>query len=69
MKLRLNMALAEPDHMITSDESWRMFEAMIPDRARLVDATGWSLGVIAEIDAYRGSHYIHAYPPRAPCTR
>jgi hypothetical protein len=41
------------------------FEVCFPDRAALAEAAGWTQAAIAEIDAYRGSHYIHCYPSRS----
>lgn len=65
-KLRFNMAVARADSgvNVTSERLHDMFEALFPDRQALAQGSGWSLDTIAEIDAYRGSGYIHSYPSR-----
>lgn len=66
-KQRLNMAAAREngDVNIASEALFKTFERLFPDRAALSRASGWSLGEIAEIDAYRGSGYVHCYPSRS----
>jgi SAM-dependent methyltransferase len=66
-KQRFNMAAAlEAGVMnIQSDRLFRMFEELFPDREHLSRASGWSVQAIAEIDAYRGSEYVHCYPSRS----
>lgn len=69
-KQRFNMAVAREgaDITVASARLHERFEALVPDRAMLSAATGWSLDEIAEIDAYRGSGYVHCYPGRAELT-
>jgi len=66
-KLGFNMAIAarEADGNVTSAALHAAFERRFPDRTALAAASGWSLATIAEIDAYRGSAYVHCYPGRA----
>ena len=66
-KLRFNMAVAREDGgvNVTSDRLFERFEALFPDRAALSRASGWSPATIAEMDAYRGSPYVHSYPSRS----
>ncbi len=66
-KQRFNMAVAREgaDITVSSARLHERFEALFPDRAALVEASGWNLDTIAEIDAYRGSGYIHCYPSRS----
>lgn len=63
-KLRFNMASARLDGgpNVTSERLFELFEHAFPDRRALSRASGWSLATIAEIDAYRGSGYMHSYP-------
>ncbi len=65
-KLRFNMAVAREsaDIAVPSETLFDRFQTIFPDRSILAAASGWSLDVIAEIDAYRGSSYIHCYPSR-----
>ena len=69
-KLRFNMAVAREGDGITVSSAglFERFEALLPDRPTLSAATGWTLDTIAEIDAYRGSGYVHCYPTRAELT-
>lgn len=69
-KQQFNMAVAREGDGITvsSARLFERFEALLPDRATLSAATGWPLDTIAEIDAYRGSGYVHCYPTRAELT-
>jgi SAM-dependent methyltransferase len=66
-KLRFNQAVTlESGRMsITSDDLFRRFQALFPDREALSRASGWSLETIAEMDAYRGAASIHSYPSRS----
>jgi hypothetical protein len=41
-----------------------VFEREFPDRAGLSAASGWSLGDIAEIDAYAGQDTVFSFPTR-----
>lgn len=65
-KLRFNMAVAREndDRTVTSDALFERFTQRFADRDALAVASGWSLETIAEIDAYRGSSYVHCYPSR-----
>ena len=65
-KLRFNMAAAleTPDGNVRSEQLFGRFETCFPDRVALSRASGWSLAAIAEMDAYRGSAYLHCYPSR-----
>lgn len=66
-KQRFNMAVSVADRQpnISSARLFDRFEAVFPDRVALSRASGWSPATIAEIDAYRGSRYVHCYPSRA----
>lgn len=66
-KLRLNMAVASEagQATVTCARIFDTFTHLFPDREALSRASGWSLGQIAEIDAYRGSLSILSYPSRA----
>jgi SAM-dependent methyltransferase len=66
-KQRLNMATAHESGSVNvaSEALFDSFERLFPDREALSRASGWSLEEIAEIDAYRGSIYIHCYPSRS----
>lgn len=66
-KLRFNQAVTlESGRMsITSDDLYRRFQTLFPDRDALSRATGWSLDQIAEMDAYRGAASLHSYPSRS----
>ncbi len=69
-KLRFNMAVAlETQHAnVRSEDLYEHFEALFPDRRGLAGETGWDPATIAEIDAYKGSHYIHCYPSQRQLT-
>ena len=69
-KQRFNMAVAREHEGITvaSARLHQRFVELVPDRGVLSAATGWTLDEIAEIDAYRGSGYVHCYPSRAELT-
>ena len=66
-KLRLNMAVAceAGQTTIACARIFDIFTRLFPDRQALSRASGWSLGQIAEIDAYRDSSSILSYPSRA----
>ena len=66
-KLRLNMAVAweAGEATIVCARIFDIFTRLFPDRQALSRASGWSLGQIAEIDAYRDSSSILSYPSRA----
>lgn len=66
-KQRFNMAVSVADRLpnISSAHLFDRFEAIFPDRDALAQASGWSRATIAEIDAYRGSRYVHCYPSRS----
>ena len=70
-KQRLNMATAHEggDVNVSSEALHTSFERLFPDRHQLARASGWSLEAIAEIDAYRGSAYLHCYPSRSQLLR
>lgn len=63
-RMRFNMAAARHDGnvMITSARLYELYDAAWPERHDYIDAIGWPGEAIAEIDAYRGSAYIHSYP-------
>lgn len=65
-KLRFNMAVARkgPGISVASARLFERFGALVPDRASLSAASGWSLSTIAEMDAYAASAYVHSYPAR-----
>jgi hypothetical protein len=65
-RMRFNMAVAaEAGEMNpTSDFIHRAFSEHFRDRARLAAASGWTIEEMTEIDGYRGSAFIHSYPPR-----
>ncbi|MBI3223126.1 MAG: class I SAM-dependent methyltransferase [Nitrosomonadales bacterium] len=64
LKWRLSMALQGDDihRGIAVADIWQTFEANVPDRQHLAQATGWPIDVIATIDAYRDSAAIYTYP-------
>ena len=66
-KLRFNQAVTlESGRMsITSDDLFRRFEMLFPDREALSRTSGWSPDTVAEIDAYRGAASVHSYPSRS----
>lgn len=66
-KLRFNQAVAaeDADGNVASETLFTRFQQALPDRAALSATSGWPLDVIAEIDAYADSTYIHCYPSRA----
>ena len=66
-KQRFNMAVSVAEGLpnVASALLHDRFEALFPDRPALSRASGWSFETIAEIDAYRGSRYVHCYPSRA----
>lgn len=64
-KWRLAMALAAahgPNLPVSAIAD--AFDALLPDRAALAAAAGWSLDQIAEIDAYQGSALAYSFPTR-----
>lgn len=65
-KLRFNMAAARevPALTISSATLYDRFDALLPDGPARA-ATGWSETDFAEMAAYRGSAYRHAYPTRS----
>lgn len=65
-KLRFNMAVAlEIEHAnVRSEQLFDHFQALFPDRTGLAQTAGWDPAAIAEMDAYKGSPYIHCYPSR-----
>lgn len=66
-RMRFNMAAARADGGvgITSARLYEHYDAAWPDRHGDDGTPGWPGGAIAEIDAYRGSSYIHSYPKRS----
>lgn len=66
-RLRFNMAAARADGSvgITSARLYELYEADWPNRRDYIEASGWPGEALAEIDAYRGSSYIHCYPKRS----
>lgn len=66
-KLRFNTAAARAagSANVSSNELLSRFDEMFPDRNRLAQASGWSLGVIAEMDCYAGNDDNHCFPTRS----
>ena len=66
-RLRFNMAAARADGQvaITSARLFEHYDAALPDRMGKALTQGWPVEALAEIDAYRGSAYIHCYPKRS----
>lgn len=64
-KWLLSMAIASrsPDHTFVIAEALHSFDRLLPDRNRLVAATGWSGQDIATLDLYRGSTARYSFPP------
>ncbi|MBS0274103.1 MAG: class I SAM-dependent methyltransferase [Proteobacteria bacterium] len=65
-KWRLAMAIAAETKQAAVPVSaiHRRFQREFPDRAALSAATGWSLDVISEIDAYDSKPMIYRFPTR-----
>jgi SAM-dependent methyltransferase len=65
-KLRFNMAVAlEIEHAnVRSEQLFDHFQVLFPDRASLARSAGWEPAAIVEMEAYKGSPYIHCYPSR-----
>jgi SAM-dependent methyltransferase len=65
-KLRFNMAVAlEIEHAnVRSEQLFDHFQALFPDRASLARSAGWEPAALVEMEAYKGSPYIHCYPSR-----
>jgi len=64
-KWRLSMAIASesPDFGVNVAETCATFNRLIPDRAALAAATGWTAEDIATIDFYRDSSARYCYAP------
>ncbi|AMN43138.1 class I SAM-dependent methyltransferase [Rhodoplanes sp. Z2-YC6860] len=67
-KWRIGMALASKDRQFntTFGAIYDAFDAMFPDRGRLVRDTGWSRPQIDAIEQYKGADSLLSFPPRAP---
>ena len=63
LKWRIAMAIPTDDQRIKSAAIREAFDVMVPDRAALAARTGWARDVIDNIDIYRNSGAVRAYPP------
>jgi len=64
-KWRLAMALAsETDQNVPVAAIKQCFDALVPDRAALAAATGWTRAAIDDVDAYAGSALAYSFPTR-----
>jgi SAM-dependent methyltransferase len=70
-KWRLSMALAarSRDYTFCIADTLRTFDRLLPDRALLMQRTGWSKQDIDTMDFYLGSSARYSYPPLSALRR
>lgn len=66
LKWRLGMALhGSAEEGVSVQAMWERFDAEVPDRKALCEATGWSREAVDTMDVYRGSDAIYSFPTLA----
>lgn len=62
LKWRIAMAIQSPRRGIAVTAIRDAFNDLVPDRAALVERTGWSRDVVDHIDSYVGSPAVYSFP-------